>query len=320
MASLKWVDGPSFQTGELATPYTAGGTSLALKSGHGERFPQQGDYWIRVDQEILIVTGRTGDTLTVIGAQAATVASDHAADSIVRWLLAAPALEQLKTDITGSIVSGAYENWIDLPPAVPNAMDDEFTGSVLNPKWKVWNQQSGDLYSVGGHHVSFSSVPGRQSRFFGILQPVPAGTWRFRTKTALDCATWYFMSWGTMVRRITGGDKSLFSGAMFHSGYGQPTMYAVRCAGNPPAYNGQEWDLYDIRTHKFYIEIEYDGTNLIYRFSVTGAAFSLYFSEVAANSLGGAPEYIGIGIHPWANEGGALWGSTASFDWFRRVA
>jgi len=99
MASLQYVAGANFQTGALASAYTAGGTSLTLTSGHGSRFPSSGDFWVRCENEIFKATARSTDTLTVTGAQDGTPAANHAAGAEVYWVLGVAALDQLRSDI-----------------------------------------------------------------------------------------------------------------------------------------------------------------------------------------------------------------------------
>lgn len=107
MSALQYIGNSTFMTGSLASSYTSGGGSLSLTSGHGARFPSAGDFWVRADDEVFKVTARTGDTLTVTGAQDGTSASNHSAGATVRWVLSAAALTQLRADLiqTGAIGS-----------------------------------------------------------------------------------------------------------------------------------------------------------------------------------------------------------------------
>ena len=103
---LQYVAGANFQTGALASAYTAGGTSLALTSGHGSRFPSSGDFWVRCENEIFKATARSTDTLTVTGGQDGTANANHAAGAEVYWVLGVAALDQLRADIGGGGGSG----------------------------------------------------------------------------------------------------------------------------------------------------------------------------------------------------------------------
>ena len=107
MASLQYSENSNFQVGTLTSAYTSGGGTLSLTSGHGARFPSSGDYWVRVDDEIFKVTARSGDTLTVTGAQGSTSASNHSSGSTVRWVLTGGALDQMRADL---VQTGTYAN------------------------------------------------------------------------------------------------------------------------------------------------------------------------------------------------------------------
>lgn len=103
--ALQYIGGPNFQAGTLASGYTAGGASLVLTSGHGARFPSSGDFWVRVDDEVLQVTARSTDTLTVTGAQDGTIAANHSASADVYWVLGVEGLDQLRADIRTATIN-----------------------------------------------------------------------------------------------------------------------------------------------------------------------------------------------------------------------
>lgn len=85
----------------LASTLSAGATSATLTSGHGARFPSSGYFTIRIDDEIIRVGARSGDTLSgltrafeaivVVGAVDAT----HSAGAGVNQILSAESLAQL---------------------------------------------------------------------------------------------------------------------------------------------------------------------------------------------------------------------------------
>lgn len=95
---LKYVDGPYFQIGTLNTTMDASTTSVVLSSGHGARFPSTGLYWVRIGNEVMKVSSRSTDTLTVVRGQDGTTAEAHDAGLSVDWVLGVSALEQFKSD------------------------------------------------------------------------------------------------------------------------------------------------------------------------------------------------------------------------------
>lgn len=206
----------------------------------------------------------------------------------------------------------------DDPPAYADPMDDEFEGNALNSKWTNWNQPAGGTVTVANSHVTMVTPYNIQSRIWALTQPAPSGNWRVRAKCAFDCATWNFLAVGLVARRQAGTDQSLFLGSMFHSTYGAPTFWGERLAGTAFV---SEVDVYNISSNIFYMEMEYDGTNITFRASATGVAYSRAYLLAVATYPGSAPDNIGIALHNWSNfTSDPNWGGTLSFDWFRRVA
>lgn len=208
----------------------------------------------------------------------------------------------------------------DIPPSNPNPMNDEFTGSSLDPKWTVWNLPAGGSVTVANSMATLVSPYNIQARVFAILQPTPTGTWKFRTKQFHDCAHGNYWGFGLVVRRITGSDKSLSCFNLCHSGQGiaVQTIWGHRLAGT--AWSA-DYDLYNLQTMKWYMEVEYDLTNIIFRISHTGNVYTRIWSVDAATWPGGAPEWVGIHCHNYSNHTtDANWSGAGSCDWFRRVA
>ena len=108
------------------------------------------------------------------------------------------------------------------------------------------------------------------------------------------------------------------AGPLYHSSYGAITTYATRV--NEPSTLAIDQDLYDIRSDTFYLELEYDGTNLTWRISKTGMKYTRFWGEAATTFLGGAPEEVGINFHFYGGSSDTNHITTGSVDWFRRVA
>ena len=219
--------------------------------------------------------------------------------------------------VTSSTTSGG----VDAPPSTPNAMDDEGTGTSLDSKWTIIDLGSitASVTKDYGNNswMSFSCPSSIQNRIFAITQPAPAGTYKIRTKMAFDSATGNYFGLQLIARRAS-VTKSVVAGPMYHSSYGVPTMYATRI--NEPSTLVTDTDLYDIRSDIFYLELEYDGTNLIWRTSKTGAKYTRFYQETTAAHLGAAPESVGINFHFYGGSSDANHIMCGSMDWFRRVA
>jgi hypothetical protein len=101
----------------LLATITAGATSLAVATGEGARFPSTFPYHISIDSEILQVTARTTDTLTVVRGQESTAGAAHSLGAAVRLNITAKAISEIQdahnahVDATTGI-HGAGSNYI----------------------------------------------------------------------------------------------------------------------------------------------------------------------------------------------------------------
>lgn len=224
------------------------------------------------------------------------------------------------TDMGGGEVSLVADipAWLashpDNPPASPDAMDDEFNGASLDAKWTLLKDaSSGATYAVTDSHL-FVSVPASNAyRQFEINQPI-SGTWKFRAKIKFESLAWDYIGLGLCVHNNTSG-KTLWAGLMYHASYGSPTSYVGRYTGETANSEAEsiEW-----RNGDAYLEIENDGTNIIWRISLTGngGLFSEFYRE-AISSFVSSVDAVGIYIHQWTN---GAYKSAVSVDWFRRIA
>lgn len=206
-------------------------------------------------------------------------------------------------------------NLADAPPTNPTPWDDEFEENILNSKWTSWNQQTGQTITIANSHLTMITPSIVQNRIFAILQPAPIGNWKFRAKMAFDCASWDAFGFGLVARRITGNDRSKFGGSLQYSGHGSYCYYTQNLAG--VTFNSDNIPGYRIESAITYWELEYEGTNLIWRASHSGFYYTRAYSYPIA-SWTGIPEFVGISIYPWGDSN-VNWGGTMSCDWFRRV-
>lgn len=214
----------------------------------------------------------------------------------------------------------------DERPGFPTVWDDEFdTGSVLdtagsrfsgaNP-WVIRAQGANGLALANGSAVTSSAGA---TAYVVASQPVPSGNWRFQMKVAANASAQCvagFMIYNTANDHFlqlglwTGSGSSAAYACFAQTGPLPATTFSSTVfTGNPrdmASPSGALWQ---------YIELEYDGTNLIFRSSLTGVAGS--FAEIGRTTVAawvGALSWLGIHF----NDGTA--GDFAVFDWFRRMA
>lgn len=207
-----------------------------------------------------------------------------------------------------------YNRKVDVPPTVPNAMDDEFEGESLDAKWTILDQQTGDTIALDNGCLIMESPTGHAHRRFAIVQTTPSGSWKVRAKLAIESLIWNFYGIGLMVR-CSSSDKWIWFGLMAHSSCGVLTGFGQANTGDSVA---AEYDMCNYVSHECYLELEYDSVNtkMIWRISTTGNAYRLIREYPVADFLGVAPDQVGITTHPYDNTGYG-WGGLMTCDWFR---
>lgn len=95
------LQGTNISASTLDGAINASVTSLAVVSAAS--FPTGGDFWIRIDDEILKVTGVSSNTFTVVRGESgggASAAASHSSGATVTGVLTSQAITQLRADIT----------------------------------------------------------------------------------------------------------------------------------------------------------------------------------------------------------------------------
>lgn len=209
----------------------------------------------------------------------------------------------------------------DSHPASPNAINDEFEATTLDPKW-TWLNQGTFTASLAGDGSSFlsSTTSASADHLRVIYQTIAAGAFDVRCKMAIDTNNTTDIRGGLYVGLPSDG-KCYALGWYYNSGtpyfycnrYTNSNTFASSFSGTgtpaPLAYGyGTPW---------IYLRLVYDGTNITIYVSSTGILGS-YFAiatETAASFLGTAPTILGVytdGAITSSNPKGAI------FDWFRR--
>lgn len=109
----------------LVGSITAGATSLVVASSSG--FPSAGNFRVRIDDEILLVTGVGGTTWTVTRAAEGTAAAPHAGLAVVAHVLTAGGLAQAIAD---AVVGARSAVFVGTRTAASYADVDSTNGKV----------------------------------------------------------------------------------------------------------------------------------------------------------------------------------------------
>ena len=212
----------------------------------------------------------------------------------------------------GSSLPTWITNHPDNPPSSPNSMDDEFEETTLNSKW---SQQGGGTYTwnVSGGSVRFQQAAAPSERLKGLEQVISGSAWKFRTRAFLNSGGSNYMGVGLYVRDSVSG-KVCWFGMIHHSAHGYFAPLVLLCS-NMETYIGEvDTDAWYM-SNRWYMELEYDGTNFIFRHSADGINYFTIFAYPQSAYLATTPNRVGIAVHRWSPLG-----MDASYDWFRRIS
>ena len=94
-----WLKTKNNASSALNSAITAGALSLTVLAGEGARFPSTFPFRITIEDEILEVTNRVGDVLTVTRAAESTIAASHPSNAAVRLNITAAVIQQIQDAI-----------------------------------------------------------------------------------------------------------------------------------------------------------------------------------------------------------------------------
>jgi hypothetical protein len=231
-------------------------------------------------------------------------------------ILTAGQITAIITEVTGS--QGPS---VDDAPNTPNAADDEFTLASLDTAgtrfsgataW-AWVNQGGASLTFGQGHLVFATDPGdADDTMRGVYQTTPAAPWKFRAKVARGSGVHDdFMNAGLFVR-YTGTGRSIAFGI------DKAGIEGRGSAGTGSASTGRE--VITTVCKPWYLEIESDGTDMMFRYSGTGVDGTfreMSFFTIPISTLGGLDQ-IGIGFYGSGTANNSV--QTFAVEWFRRVS
>jgi hypothetical protein len=229
----------------------------------------------------------------------------------------------------GSTTPGWLADHPDNEPASPNVADDEFGGTLYAAEtsldtggtrftsataWAWVNQGTATAVLAGGV-LRLKSLAHSGNDIKMIMQTIPAGTWRYRAKVShIAFGATASMAVQMVLRQSSSGKLTAIN--LYYSGnynlsvsnYTDPTTYSADVVSPTAAAKPSGW----------YLEIENDGTNYIYRASPDGFAYFTLGTQVKTAFLTttGADQ---IGIAADSNNGSSR-DLVAQCEWFRRVA
>jgi hypothetical protein len=282
-----------------------GGTAFPIKK-QGNLALAAGD--IAAKQAVIVFWNSTDSVWEMVG-------GGGGGDTTAKYIIGAA-----DATLVNAVAWPALYNHPDVPPASPNAMDDEFDGTSLDPKWTIYNPASiasGNIALTFGQGWMFNefTVASVVTRCYGFIQPISGSAWKFRTKCALEGLSWQFLMVGLIVRNSAANKNVTWTVGFVNGQYG--TGWLERLTGATLSSNV---DCYNTTSNPFYMEVELNGSNILFRQSNVGISYVVGYTEAIATWLGSNPDFVGLCIFASGDSStNPKEGLKAGFDWFRRI-
>lgn len=225
----------------------------------GSIFPADGDYRLLVEDEIVLVTARSTDDLTVVRGVDGTTATSHADTTGIGTILTAGALDQIMDDCVGG--------WTDrYPYRILDASGNTLTSSDF-----TWvNQSTATVIDDdwGGITMTLPQVSGEQHRI--LKRTAPVGAWTL---------TGFFL-FGPGYNNAGGASSTYCALNVYESDTGKIAQIEARIGGlirtrrynSYSSYNSEQHTM-DFSSDRIWLQIEDDTTDLIFRCSSDGINF-----------------------------------------------
>ncbi len=189
---------------KLAAALTAGATSLTVTLADAGLFPDTYPFHLTIEDEIVSVTNRVSNLMTIVRAQQDTTAVAHANKTFVALNITAKAVSDLNAAV--NTIEGFFPNGSFSPTS-----DDGFSLGTTSLKWSDLFLASGGVinWANGDVTITHSTAIGGLLTYAGCHQRMDgAGQWQFREATQYlrsDASNSFVISSQTTLHLAIGG-------------------------------------------------------------------------------------------------------------------
>ncbi len=278
-------------TTTLASPAASTDTTLTLVDGSSFPSPSGSDFFLLTlasgspesTWEIVKVTARSMNTITVVRAQEGTTAAAWAAGAKAELRLTAGTLSTWGPSGTPWSYFSA-----DAPQASPSTLDDEFDGASLASKWTLVNWSStSPLHTTNLVNGVLSSVMagGGGATYRAILQPLPAGDFSVIAKIFCDHPSSYSAAGIILSTTNAAGSGNQFVWQNFN-GYGWMGRNVTNFSTDGSYTNS------GATVSNYYLRVRRSGTTYYFAWSIEGCVWT----EITI-ALSITPAYFGLHLY-----------------------
>ena len=279
----------------LHAAITSGVTSLVVNGGTGGGdFPATGNFRIRVESELMLVTVRSVDTFTVVRGIEGTTAAAHQANVQVALVVTEESIRRLFADHNPMFGSG-------LPPGPLNSLTDT-SGNALTASSFTWINQSTTTATDLTGNVGIKLIPptgtGQNLRILKRAAPSTPYTVYGAFNLGLHMSTG--VSHAGLCFRESGTSKIKIIGLASEDNGGQLQPYGIYVGNYTNASTFSAWNFnvdwgYDPKI--VWVAMEDDGTNIKFHWSPDGVEFMEVHTSLRGGFFTTAPDEVGFYIN-----------------------
>lgn len=272
------------------------GSQTSFDVVDGSKFPSAGNFRVKVDDEIMLVTDRSADTLTVTRGQEGTSGAAHNLNTSCRGIVTSGAIEQSFRDKTPMYGQG-----------LPMATFEDDAGAPITLGDFTWFNQGAATSSAipQGYKFTIPRTSGIDIR--GMYRTAPSTPYTVTACLGHSCTEQESEStdfpWISIGFRESATTK--IAGIV-------PTGWqrlGVASWDNPTTIASTDFlrDRYPKDNNQLWGRIEDDGTDLTYSVSLSGEAWTPLFTQGRGVHFTTAPDQVCILMH-------GRWGSSRGSD------
>jgi hypothetical protein len=301
----------NFATAQLVGSINASVTSITVDDG--SIFPSSGDFSIIIGIEIMKVTARSSNTLTVVRGQDGTTGASHTGGDVVTLVLTKRSLDAFRSD---NVVDDTYANMFS--PTVNGrlyvannapyiARDDgttsKWVAGLLWPMKKralsdfTWNNQ-GSATSNETNGAIYIEHPGSSTGVFAMLKSMPTPPFTILMNFALMRIPVDYLGGGMFFRESATGKVETI-GIVYGSG---TLQVQVSNWTNSSTFVTHFFQLDGVGTYRPAIDwfrLSHNGTNISYGFSNVRHYFYDARNVAKNNYFTTGPDQVGFFVNPF---------------------
>lgn len=259
----------------LSGTITSGATNLNVADGSA--FPSEGDFRIVIESELILVTHRTGNTLTIVRGIENTTPAEHTTGVDVKAVLTSAAIDQWKQDFPALYVAG------QTPPC--RMFDDN--EDIIDVSDFTWANQgtSAAVDQDGGIKLT---IPGSTRQMRVLYRTAPA------TPYTVDMA--FYLGSISLDAQLAGGftvgDGTKWSNLSYYPVDYKLAMVDWPSATGTPAAGADSGQI--MIPPMIWIKFTDDGANHTYSWSPDGGNWQVVHSQSRTDYLSGGGDRVGF--------------------------